>query len=383
MKLSIKLRISLCIVLSMLVSLHLFNTVNAATSYKISINENEQISEVVLIKGTNYIPLKTAVRQLGYHVEWLQLNRTVNLFMPGRTIEIKTSTGESKVNGKVYPGSPNDIIVKNGITLITTKRLAQITGSSLKLQGKSINISNGNQYVYGESGSNSFWFSTAGELYSMVKNSTPQLIGKLDVTFNEQRYSKIQITPITTTGSFVIVVNTFSGEPLLINTSLKVFIKNNEILQSAVFGDEEALQTSKINGYWVFADSHSMKYVDDNGKAVQSYNFRDLIGNDQYSIDGFAGDLVLVRSETKKVLWILDTHTKQSALLYKAILSVDEQSSIEKNTDPADMHYGDNLHLISVKGSILTFSYFSYLQGAKDTEFTVEISKIKNYLSAQ
>lgn len=371
------------ILFSLIISFTAVFTADAASSYTILFNETEQISDGLLIEGINYIPLKPAVEKLGYHVEWSQSNHTLMLYTPGRTIEIKTEIGEVKVNGKVYtnPNYTKNIILKKGTTFITVKDLALITGSQLNMDGKIIKLNNGNRFVFGESGQFSFWISTNGEVYSMVKSELPKPIGKLGVSFNEQRYSKIVIVPIASTNSFVITVNTFSGEPLIINTSLKVFVKNNQILQSVTFGDEEAPQTAQYHGLWVFSDSRSIKYVNNKGEVVQSYNLTDLIEEDQYSIDGFVGDhLVLVRSKTKKVLWVLDTNTHRSALLYKGILSANEQSSIEKNTDTADMHYGDNLHLLSVKGDLLTFSYFSYLQGAKQSEITIDIKKLENSL---
>ncbi|WP_151737293.1 stalk domain-containing protein [Paenibacillus tengchongensis] len=355
-------------------------TAGAAPSYRYVINETEEISGGMLLGGTHYIPLKEAFEKLVYDVEWSQKTRTAVMYTPGRTIQVKTETGQVQVDG--VAAEQCRIRKRNGINMIAAKDVARLTGSRLTVEGTTIHIEGGQSYIFGKKGSHAFWVGNGGEVYGRGTTGAPVRLGEVNVKLNEWRYAKINIQPVTQTGSFVVTATSFSGEPLIHSQTVKVFIQNNRILHSAVSGGDEDPRTARRDGLWVFAEGGNIRYINDHGAVVQSYDLDKWLGPEEYKLEGFAGErLLLVRATATQILFVVDPVKKRRLVLYQLILGAEEQTSIEQNTDRTDMHYGDNLHLLSARDGVLTFSYFSYLQGAKESQIPVRIADLEQALA--
>ncbi|MDQ0196339.1 stalk domain-containing protein [Paenibacillus wynnii] len=358
------------------------HSAKAASSYTVVINDINPIDNPVFLEGLNYIPLKSSLAILGYHVEWIQSDRSLKIYSPDQTVVINMNSKKININGKLSAEYKNEIINMDGHSLITARYLAKIMKCSLIVEGGIINIKSKNQFILGESPHITYWLSNNGSLFSLNKDmdEAPKLTGKINLTLSDEGYSKMTINSISNPNSFVVTATKFSGEPLIFTRSVKIFVKDNKIVESVVFGNEETIETSKLGDLWVFNDGQVIKYLNDHGEIIKTIKINEIIAKDSYSIDGFDGDhIVILRSETKKNLWVIDTSTNRSFLLYKKLLSKEEQASIERNADITDMHYGDNLHLKSKNGNVLSFNYFSYLQGAKDITLMVDIKDIEKY----
>lgn len=367
-------------ILLLLFNIGYLNKADADPVYTVSINNSSTVNNTVLIGNVNYIPLKTGFEQLGYHVEWSQADRSLYIISPDKSIVVNNVTKQIKMDG-LYSALKKEILNKNGTTYITARYLSQLTDSQIKVNGKLVNISNTNIPIFGENADGSFWLKNNGNFYSL-KSKTPKLIGKVDLPSNNAKYSSMSINSIKEKKSFVITIKTFSGEPLKNVSTIKIFIKNDEVIYSMINGSEENLETSKNGANWVFNNGHLVNLINDNGDIVKNYDLTKIIEDDFFSIDGFIGEeFMLVRSETKKQLWAINMKTNKSVRLYNKLLSKEEQASIEGNTDIGDIHYGDNLHFKSRSGDTLNFNYFSYLQGAKDMNIEVKLSEFRNFFS--
>ncbi|WP_162551135.1 copper amine oxidase N-terminal domain-containing protein [Paenibacillus tepidiphilus] len=355
----------------------------ASPSYRYFMNGTE-ISGGIRSGGMHLVPLKSAFESLGYEVSWEQKSRTATLYIPGQTIEVKADRGQVKVNGQMVPLERSHLVLKKGTLMIAVKEAAQLTGSRLTVEENELRLESENRFIYGKQGQAAFWIGGSGEIYSRAGSGEPRLIGKVNVELKEWRYAKMSIQPIAQSGSSIVTATAFSGEPLIFSVTVKLFVHNSQVLHSAVSGGDGNPRTAKQGGLWVFAEGGSIRYINDRGAVVHSYNINEWLGRDHYSLEGFAGErLLLIRAESSQLLWVVDPLAKRGVLLYQTILGSEEQASIEKNTDTADMHYGDNLYLRSAQDGLLTFSYFSYLQGAQESVLAVRIADLQEALAEQ
>ncbi|MDR9854980.1 stalk domain-containing protein [Paenibacillus sp. VCA1] len=375
--------------LSLAIMLFLFsishvNRAEAASMYAVYINHSGQIDNTLLIGNVNYIPLKTSFEKLGYHVEWSQTDRSLYLVSPDKSIIVNTAAKQVKSDDNSSTSFNKEILNNNGITYITAKYLSQLTDSQINVEGKSVRILNENVPIFGETPDGTFWLHNNGRFYSL-KNKTAKMIGKINLlSETPPRYSSMSIQRIQNANSFVITMNTFSGEPLINAHTIIIFIKNDEIIHSVIHGRGETSETSKNGTNWVFNDGKLVNFINDHGNIVKTYDLTQIIEDDSYTIDGFIGEeFILVQSASKKLLWAVNMKTNKSVRLYTKLLNKEEQASIEGNTDIHDMHYGDNLHFKSISGDTLIFNYFSYLQGAKDLSITIKLNEFRNFFTEE
>lgn len=365
----------LCLLICLLLICSPGFKVQAANAYPVVINEAGSMDQTVLRGGRHYVPLSTGSEALGYHVEWVQSAHLYKMTNPEHRIEISLLAHEPTVDGKEAGSLYKEMFTADNQVYIAVQALAKLTGSLIDNNNNRIHISASKRFIKGEAPDATFWLSDRGVLSKLTNNGEVKSIGDLKLDWRGQGYFKMGITAISSTHSYIITATKFSGEPLIVTNSVKAFVTKDAVVQAVTFGDEETPQTAKVGDYWIFSNGQIINYLNDEGQMIKSINASEIIGKDSYTVDGFVGDhIILVQSSSKKLLWGIDTNSNQAVLLYKKVLSMEEQKSIENNTDVTDMHYGDNLHLLTVRNGVVTFNYFSYLKGATDTEIGLKVT---------
>ncbi|GGD90314.1 stalk domain-containing protein [Paenibacillus nasutitermitis] len=204
-----------------------------------------------------------------------------------------------------------------------------------------------------------------GDLYVSKGTAAPHKLASLgvqadsvDMTFNKTKGGLLVLT----------VLNNY-GEPHINNQILSLVLKNGSVIrQSSVkYWLRWEKNVTQTDDSLLLTDGKQLRVIEDStGNVEQTLDLVKLGGEDDvYFVEAFDPDFLLIRPNHKGLLTLIDRATGTSTLLYKELLSAEDQEYAETNDVP---YHGDSLKFVKRSGNTL---YFKDHNSTKEYTYTL------------
>ncbi len=184
-------------------------------------------------------------------------------------------------------------------------------------------------------------------------------------------------------GLLLITIGNSYGEPHLNSEVYQFLYKNGALIRQnhADYSPGNTDLMDRYKGKIMMNDSHTLRLIEDgSGDVVQTIDLTKL-GNkgadQQYSIEAMDDDMLLLRNANDFELSIANIHTGHSALLYKQVLSANEQKVVEESLpDALQFMSADRLTFKKRVGNTLYFTFASP-NGDPPRTVTYDLNQLK------
>ncbi|MBW7458792.1 stalk domain-containing protein [Paenibacillus sepulcri] len=157
-------------------------------------------------------------------------------------------------------------------------------------------------------------------------------------------------------GLLVLTVNNNYGEPHINHQTLTLVLKNGSLIRvsDVKYWKRWEQNVTQYGDQLLLTDGRTLRLIQDGtGAVTQTIDLVKLGGeDDSYFIEAFDKDFLLIRPNQKGLLTLIDRATGASTLLYKKLLTAEEQDYAENNDVP---YYGDQLKYMKREDSTLYF----------------------------
>ncbi|MEC0371435.1 copper amine oxidase N-terminal domain-containing protein [Paenibacillus chibensis] len=336
----------------------------ASISVTLNGNEFTPDSAPFMERGSVYLPLRDIGELLGTIVYWDASSKTVSMTYPERVIKVKPGAVEAEVNGKqIKLTAPVKIV--NGRVYVPLRFFSEAIGAGVDWNGskRTVAITHSAEYVKGGGVNLTIWLNRkTGDIYTAYPfEAVPVASGKLNVDLQE--FVNIEAQYLNGGGIMVYVTDNY-GEPHIHTAVYTAFIKNKQIVKQtkAKYFQRFERNVYTYNGKPALHDGKTLTLLDENGKVTKEYNLQELGGKDEvYSVLAISDNYLLIRPNTTGLLTLINLKDNSATLLYKELLTPEEQEYSERNDVP---YYGDELNFAGESPvGTLNFSYHSPFSG--------------------
>ncbi|MED5018047.1 copper amine oxidase N-terminal domain-containing protein [Paenibacillus chibensis] len=331
-------------------------------SISVTLNGNEFTpgSAPFMERGSVYLPLRDIGELLGTIVYWDASSKTVSMTYPERVIKVKPGAAEAEVNGKkIKLTAPVKIV--NGRVYVPLRFFSEAIGAGVDWNSskRRVAITHATEYVKGGGVNLTVWLNRkTGDIYTAYPfEAVPVASGKLNVDLQE--FVNIDAQYLNGGGIMVYVTDNY-GEPHVHTAVYTAFIKNKQIVKqtNAKYFQRYKKSVYTFKGKPALHDGKTLTLLDENGMVTKEYNLQELGGKDEvYSVLTISDKYLLIRPNTTGLLTLINLKDNSATLLYKELLTPEEQEYSERNDVP---YYGDELNFDGESPvGTLNFSYYS------------------------
>ncbi|ULO05985.1 hypothetical protein H1230_23500 [Paenibacillus sp. 19GGS1-52] len=313
-------------------------------------------------KGITYVSYKQAAAVF-QDLVWSFDQKSGNLQIsgPNRTLSWKVNTTTAMLNGKTHPMSAA-MMNKNGSLSIPLRDLVNWSGGSLSLYSnhimtlsyKILNVVAGNSKGW-------YWVrKDNGLIYTAVGSGMPHNIGQSAVRANQ--YAAMTLLQADTHTVVLQVIHNY-GEPSLGNDLYKLLIYNGKLIrESAVgyYGGSPVNSIAQAEGLTVMLNDTELLLVRSNGTVQQRFDLNKLGGLDEvYTVEyaSVKDGILLIRPFESRTLLLIDPKLDSPVVLYKELLSKEEQVEFEKWEKNPTMPPREGLQFVKREGQTFTFTH--------------------------
>lgn len=321
--------------------------------------------------GTVYLLLKDLAPVLDLQLLWDKENGRIEVTGLYQALTLKI--GQSKaytVSGKtVMLGG--ETLIRDGVTYVSDKLFAKAFGIRLTWKGGAqASVPYSSRFLTTSSGRQLFWLNREhGVLYSGPSGTLPKRAGTIHVT--DLGWVSLSARRIHAS-SYAVEIENSSGEPHISNTRLRALIYNGSIVRQArtrywnprMLGMKE--DVFAYRGNVAMVDGTTLRLVNPDGHIFKTYDLLGLTGmDDAFAVEAVESEFLLVRPFRKGTLILIDRRTGESAVLYKELLSADDQAWLEAYPDTETDYPGDQLEYAGHSGDTLSFEWTSFNKGQR------------------
>lgn len=199
-----------------------------------------------------------------------------------------------------------------------------------------------------------------GDVYIAQNKNLPKRLTSIDETLD---LADIQVRS-TPKGLQIIHITDSYGEPHINYQDFTLVLQNGVLLRQAHMDYHWGigLNIEKYNGNIVLSDGQTLRIIEDGtGNVLETIDLVKLGGQkDTYVVESLQSDIILLRPISSSHLTLINRKTGQAVVLYKELLTAEQQKLVEPTTVPSGV--GDELKYIKRSGNTL------YLTYAKGTE---------------
>lgn len=325
--------------------------------------DTKRTNIVFFIKsGTTYLSYKEATT-IFRDLVWVydQKSGNLNISGPNRTLRWKVNTTTAELNGKRHKMSA-PLILKNGRLSLPIRDLVNWSGGSIKLYKNNI-MTVSYSILNTLSGDPTGWYWVRrdnGIVYTAVGSEMPHNIGRSAVRANQ--YADMTVTHADV-HSVILQVNHKHGEPSLGNDIYKLYIYNGKLVREsrvAYYGASPVESISEVDGLTVMLNGSDLLFVGSNGTVEQKYDLKKLGGLDEaYTVEyaSVTDGILLIRPYETKTLLLIDPKLDTPVILYKELLTKEEQDYFEKWGKSPTMPPREGIQFVKREGNIFTFKH--------------------------
>lgn len=202
-----------------------------------------------------------------------------------------------------------------------------------------------------------------GDLYVSRSNNKPVKIASIHDTLDFFGFSSLGAST-TPKGLQIVRVKDATGEPHIYHRDFTLLFKNRSLIRqsSMDYYLSKRSNMSMYNGNIVLNDGQNLRIIEDGtGKVLETIDLIKLGGKqDRYIVEGLQSDIILLRAVSNSHLTLVYRHTGQAVVLYKKLLTAEQQALVDPTTIP--FGFDDSLTFIKRSGNTL---YFTYAKGTE------------------
>ncbi|MCQ6559099.1 hypothetical protein [Paenibacillus mendelii] len=336
---------------------------------------NDRLQQV---KGRFYLTLKDA-SMLFPDAIFTSSSTSPNVTMLHPDLRVVFIPGSSRanVNGKA--------VNLGGVALTGTKNspvlaiadLAKLLKGTVAYNAKTRMIHGAYTPRYSTGGSPGAWAWCSREthrLYTSRGTEKPGLAGTVQGKFDENSFISISAAPLDPQ-SIVVSVTHSHGEPHLASDLHKVLIHQGKIVKETevnYYGFHSTASIEKADGHVIMLDNDNVHWVRPDGVEAKALDLKKKFALDEpFTVEYADQDVILFRPYNQQTLMLYTFDEGAAVVLYKELLSQEEQGILESwgQTDadfPGDKlifqkregntFYFKHKELLGHKESFLTFS---------------------------
>lgn len=346
------------------------------TQPKLAINNNEITLKqpIEIRKGVSYLPLRSLTEQMNFKVLYNNTQKEIEILQPNLKVTFVMGMKEAEVNGKKVKMSEAPFSQK-GITYIPLRFVSEVMNANIKWDqdSKKITITDNKSFKLFVDGGNSMWHSTVnGQIWLYKKGKIIEL-AKSDI--KEFVNPKITLKRVNDS-SYILDIDDEHASHFTFFRNKQQFLVSSEMVTKQTSQSYQGTYNSSefeidgSNNINYLSDGKMIYIIGSDGKVSDECDVEDITGQDgPFIIEYFRDDLLFVRSYKTLQLTLVDLEKKTSDLLYKSLLSKEEQKYWDETLgDTFDNLYRTSLlKLTKYNGKTFDFSYLSTVNGEKKT----------------
>ncbi|WIM37961.1 copper amine oxidase N-terminal domain-containing protein [Paenibacillus sp. PK4536] len=205
-----------------------------------------------------------------------------------------------------------------------------------------------------------------GDLYRSYRNHKPVKIASIHNALDFFEFSNIDVSS-TSKGLQIIRIQNASGEPHIYHEDFTMIFKNGSLIRqsSMDYHLNKHTNSTMYNGNIILNDGQNLRIIEDGtGNVLENIDLVKLAGKkDRYVVESLQSDIVLLQAISDSHLTLIDRKTGHSVVLYKELLTTEQQ----KLVDPTTMPFGIDDRLTYVK-RIHNRLYFTYGKDSEDEQ---------------
>lgn len=290
-----------------------------------------------------------------------QRSGELNISGPNRTLSWKLNTNTAVINGKRKKMSTS-LIQRKGSLSLPLRDLMDWAGGSIKLyKDNEVGVSYPILNVL--SGDNKGWYWVRrdnGVIYTSVGSEMPHNIGQSAVRANQYAGMSVLQADVH---SIVLQVNHNYGEPSLGNDIYKLYIYNGKLVRESrvtYYGASSVDSIKEVEGLTVMLEGSDLLLVRSNGTVAQKYDLKKLgVLDEAYTVEyaSATDGILLIRPFQTQSLLLIDPKRDAPIVLYKELLSKEEQDFFEKWDKSPTMPPRDGLQFVKREGNTFIFNH--------------------------
>ncbi|RXZ81536.1 copper amine oxidase N-terminal domain-containing protein [Paenibacillaceae bacterium] len=327
---------------------------------------------VIVKKGVTYVAIQSVIGTAGLQMQWDKSDQRASFTGWNKKFAVRIGSSTGVLDGKTVDLGGTPFMDKDDLYIPARFVVNALDGGPLHWDKATGSIkANGLQMFVKEVDSETY----DGATYSLERNDTRQL-GDLFVTGADGVQKKLitleaaefdfvsfQFHKTSKGLTIVTVLNNF-GEPHINYHYYTLVLKNGNVIRKADvrYWQRNAQNIVEADGQIVVTNGKTVRFIEDGtGNVLQTLDL-EKIGKSQevYSVEAADNDFLLMRPNQTGLLTFVDRHTSEAVVLYKQLLSPEEQHYAETNDIP---YFGDELQFIERKGDTL---YFKNKSGLTD-----------------
>jgi len=321
--------------------------------------------------GVLYIPLKDLAPMLDLQIQWNPENSSVEVTGLYQAVTLKLGqpkayTADYKV---IMLGTPP--IVREGITYVPEKLFSKAFHLPVTWEGKALfSVSYTEKYIKEALGDQLFWLNKErGVVYSGTSGKLPSRAGTVNI--HNLDWVGMTVRKINNS-SYALEINNAFGEPHINESRYRVLLHEGKIAGQAVssyhgtrnLGMKDNLFA--FQGNIVLMNRNILTLVNPDGQPFKTYDLKQLTGvDDAFSLEAMDTEYLLVRPFQAGTLILIDRQSGKSTLLYRELLSTDDQTWLEQYPVTEFDYPGDSLVYTGRSGGMLSFEWNSFKDSRK------------------
>lgn len=211
-----------------------------------------------------------------------------------------------------------------------------------------------------------------GDLYRSHRNNLAVKIASIHAALDFFEFSSINVSS-TPKGLQIVRIQNASGEPHIYHEDFTmIFKKRSLIRQSSMdYHLNKHTNSTMYNDNIILSDGQMLRVIEDGtGKVIENIDLVKLTGKkDSYVVESLQSDIVLLRAISDSHLTLINRQTGQSVVLYKELLTTEQQKSVDPITQPFGVD--DRLTYVKRDGNILYFTYGKDSEDEQRLTFTL------------
>lgn len=329
----------------------------------------------VIKNGVTYVDVRGIAEYAGLKMEWDKSGKRATFSGWTKSFAVRIGSQKGVLDGKVINlGGIPFKSKEDGFYLPARFVVQAFEGSNLTLNSKTNTLSASGLKTY-----NAFTKTFGGRTYTLVKANGDLYVSQgkdnvLKIASLESMFDwvdmKIEKTP---GGLLVITITDVYGEPHINTRVLTLVFKDGSLMRKASFSSQfrKDAEIKPYDDQLILHDGNMLRLVQDGtAKVTTTLDLQKLGGEEQsYYLEGIDQDILLLRGSQKGLLTLIDRHTGERTLLYKELLTAEDQKFAETNDMPSNN--GDTLKFVKRSGDKLYFLNDSPLTGKTEVIYTL------------
>ncbi|WP_219834098.1 copper amine oxidase N-terminal domain-containing protein [Paenibacillus sp. R14(2021)] len=327
-------------------------------------------------QGTTYLSCRQAsamFRDLVWSYD--AKSKSLKISGPNRTLSWKAGSRTAVING-ISRRMSAALMVRSGSLSLPLRELANWAGGSIRAYpGQLIGVSYTVRSVLSGEGNNRYWVRRDnGIVYRAAGFEMPHQIGYSAVRAGQ--YVDMSVSRIDNQTVVLEVTHNY-GEPSLANTIYRLLLHEGKLVRASsasYYGVSKVQSMLNAEGLVAMVDGSRLLLVDAAGKAVRTYDLKKLGGKDEdYTVEyaSAADDTLVIRPYSSQTLLLVRPDLAAPIILYKELLSKEEQSLFEQQEPNVTIPPRDRLQFGKRTGNTFTFGHLTLSGPNEDLTYTL------------